>query len=82
MRHMKPVIKFIRALVLIVPVLTGFVASTLAQSVSIPDPGLNAAIREALQKPNGPFTTLVLSEPQAATKLVGTVAFCGIKASP
>src|SRR5262245_27492961 len=27
-----------------------------AQQVSIPDPGLNAAIREALQKPAGPLT--------------------------
>src|SRR5678816_2059008 len=27
-----------------------------AQDVSIPDPGLNAAIREALQKPAGPLT--------------------------
>jgi formylglycine-generating enzyme required for sulfatase activity len=32
----------------------GFLAS--AQEVSIPDPGLNAAIREALQKPSGPLT--------------------------
>src|SRR5499433_1857692 len=27
-----------------------------AQEVSIPDPGLNAAIRQALQKPSGPLT--------------------------
>ena len=26
------------------------------EEVSIPDPGLNAAIREALEKPNGPLT--------------------------
>jgi len=37
-------------------ILTGFIPSSRAQEVSIPDPGLNAAIREALQKPNGPFT--------------------------
>jgi formylglycine-generating enzyme required for sulfatase activity len=36
--------------------LAGIVTSTLAQEVLIPDPGLNAAIREALQKPNGPLT--------------------------
>ena len=37
-------------------VLTGFVAPIFAQEVSIPDPGLNAAIREALHKPAGPLT--------------------------
>jgi len=30
--------------------------STFAQEISIPDPGLNAAIREALGKPSGPLT--------------------------
>jgi len=33
-----------------------FVAGPLAQEVTIPDPGLNAAIREALDKPIGPLT--------------------------
>src|SRR6266581_4467705 len=33
-----------------------FLASALAQEVSIPDPGLDAAIRAALQKPFGPLT--------------------------
>ena len=33
----------------------GFAVSTDAQ-VTIPDPGLNAAVREALQKPVGPLT--------------------------
>ena len=28
----------------------------MAQEVNIPDPGLNAAIRDALQKPIGPLT--------------------------
>ncbi len=37
-------------------VLTGLITSALAQEVSIPDPGLNAAIRDTLQKPNGPLT--------------------------
>ncbi len=31
----------------------GFMTSTFAQEVSIPDPGLNAAIREALQNLSG-----------------------------
>jgi len=43
-------------LVVTVMALTNFVASTLAQEVSIPDPGLNAAVRNALQKPGGPLT--------------------------
>ena len=37
-------------------ILAGFMASARAQEVSIPDPGLNAAVREALQKPIGPLT--------------------------
>jgi hypothetical protein len=43
-----------RTLVVTVMALTNFAASTLAQEVSIADPGLNAAIREALEKPSGP----------------------------
>ena len=35
---------------------TGCIASVCAQEVSIPDPGLNAAIREAVQKPSAPLT--------------------------
>jgi formylglycine-generating enzyme required for sulfatase activity len=34
----------------------GFMAAAVGQTVSIPDPGLNAAVREALQKPTGPLT--------------------------
>ena len=37
-------------------VLTSVVTSALAQEVSIPDPGLDAAIREALQIPREPLT--------------------------
>lgn len=37
-------------------VATSFTAPAHAQEVSIPDPGLNAAIREALQKPSGPLS--------------------------
>src|SRR5262245_7007718 len=36
--------------------LTNFMVSAGAQEVSIPDPGLNAAVRESLQKPSGPLT--------------------------
>jgi formylglycine-generating enzyme required for sulfatase activity len=39
-------------------ILAGFMVSTCGQEVSIPDPGLNAAIREALQKPAEPLTEL------------------------
>ena len=52
---MKNIIHLIRS-VLLFQVLTSFAVSTLAQEVSIPDPGLKAAIREALQKPAGPLT--------------------------
>jgi hypothetical protein len=44
---MKTIIPLIRPLVLSLLVVTGFVATTLAQEVQIPDPGLNAAIRRA-----------------------------------
>src|SRR5438094_615170 len=37
-------------------VLSSLITTAQAQEVSIPDPGLNAAIREALQKPAGPLT--------------------------
>ena len=53
---MKTFIYLSRPLVLALLALAGFTTSTLAQEVSIPDPGLNAAIREALQKPSGPLT--------------------------
>src|SRR5262249_44163197 len=37
-------------------ILTGYFLPARAQEVSIPDPGLNAAIRQTLQKPDGPLT--------------------------
>jgi len=37
-------------------ILTCFALSAGAQEVTIPDPGLNAAIRQALLKPSGPLT--------------------------
>src|ERR1043165_6339669 len=49
---MKSTIRFL----LIALTLIGHAAAMLAQEVSIPDPGLNAAIREALNKPVGPLT--------------------------
>jgi hypothetical protein len=69
---MKTIIPLIRPLVLTLLVLASFATTTLAQEVQIPDPGLNAAIREALEKPNGPLTEL--SETLAATNLAATVA--------
>ena len=53
---MKTIIPLGRPLVLALLASASFVATTLAQEVSIPDPGLNAAIRAALQRPFGPLT--------------------------
>src|SRR5262245_47130138 len=53
---LKTIIHIIRPLVLTLLILTGSPLSVLAEEVSIPDPGLNAAIRQALQKPAGPLT--------------------------
>jgi len=55
-RHLVPIRPSIRLLVFAVLVLTGLADTVMAQEVFIPDPGLNAAIREALQKPAGPLT--------------------------
>jgi hypothetical protein len=49
--HMKQLIQIFRVLVL-----TSFVSTALAQNISILDPGLDAAIRDALQIPSGPLT--------------------------
>jgi hypothetical protein len=53
---MRIIFQITRPLVLALLAVTTFATSTLAQDVSIPDPGLNAAVREALQKPGGPLT--------------------------
>src|SRR3954466_2513882 len=50
----------VRRISYIIATVFGLVASSVGQEVSIPDPGLNAAIREALQKPIGPLTELDL----------------------
>lgn len=36
--------------------LSGLITSSIAQQLSIPDPGLDAAVRSALQKPTGPLS--------------------------
>ncbi|MDD5141584.1 MAG: hypothetical protein PHY43_15145 [Verrucomicrobiales bacterium] len=51
-----PINQLIRSLAAPVLVLAGFINTVMAQEVFIPDPDLNAAIREALQKPAGPIT--------------------------
>ncbi len=53
---MKTTVHVTQPLVLSLLILVSFAASSLAQEVSIPDPGLNAAVREALQIPTGPLT--------------------------
>src|SRR5438876_206742 len=50
--------------ILWVLVLTGLMPAAQAQEVSIADPGLNAVIRDALQKPAGPLTALDLDNNQ------------------
>src|SRR6185295_6819522 len=65
-----------RLLVLTLLALMSLTISVLAQNVSIPDPGLNAAIRLALQKPIGPLTQqdlLGLTNLSAGGRSIGTV---------
>ncbi len=51
-----PVNRAIGSMFMVVLALAGFAATIQAQEVSIPDPGLDAAVRDALGKPNGPLT--------------------------
>ncbi len=53
---MKTIFHLIRLPIRALLVLVSCMTTTMAQEVSIPDPGLNAAIREALQIPSGPLT--------------------------
>src|SRR5712671_1787415 len=53
---MKIITPLTRSLIFTLVVLASLAVSTLAQEVSIADPGLEAAIRVALQKPFGPLT--------------------------
>ena len=56
MKALRLLIPATRPFVLTLLVLANFVGSISAQEVSIPDPSLNAVIREVLQKPAGPLT--------------------------
>src|SRR5215471_12707458 len=53
---MRNILHLIRRLILTTVILAKSATLVVAQEVSIPDPGLNAAIRDALQKPSGPIT--------------------------
>jgi formylglycine-generating enzyme required for sulfatase activity len=55
---MKTIIHASRPLVLTLLALTSFITRSFAQEVTIPDPNLNAVVREALGKPAGPLTQL------------------------
>lgn len=58
-------------------ILTGSLASARAQEVSIPDPGLDAAIRDVLQRPTGLLTEqdlLSLTNLNAARRSVRSIA--------
>jgi Leucine-rich repeat (LRR) protein len=70
---MKTSIHIVRPLLPALLALTGFTASTLAQTVSIPDPGLNAAIRAALNIPTAPLTAenlLTLTNLDASRRMI------------
>jgi formylglycine-generating enzyme required for sulfatase activity len=72
---MNHVFKVIRALILV-----SFAASALAQEVVIPDAGLNAAVRAALQKPAGPLTQqdmLALNNLSAGNKQISDLTGLG-----
>ena len=74
--YKKTIIRFRRPLFLTALILAGFVASTRAQGVSIPDPGLNASVRQALNKPVGPLTAqdmLALSNLDARSRSISSV---------
>src|SRR5678815_5045549 len=53
---MKIISQILRPHRLLLLAFMGLLVPARAQTVSIPDPGLNAALREALQKPTGPLT--------------------------
>ncbi len=54
--RMKTLFRFTRSLLPMPLVATCFITAALAQEISIPDPGLDAAVRSALQKPTGSLT--------------------------
>src|SRR5262245_282189 len=56
--------------------LAGFISPTLAQEISVPDAGLIAAIRDALQKPTGTLTEedlLSLTNLDASSRNISSV---------
>src|SRR5262245_49767055 len=53
---MKSTARTLRPFSLALFILTGCLVSGVAQEVALPDPGVNAAVRDALQKPIGPLT--------------------------
>jgi formylglycine-generating enzyme required for sulfatase activity len=66
-----------RPLVLALLVLINFMVSSHAQTVTIPDPGLDSAIRDALGKPSGPLTEqdlLSLTNLNARNRNVSSIA--------
>jgi internalin A len=66
--------------IILLLIVMSFVTKVLAQEVSIPDPGLNAAIREALGKPAGPLTSpdlLSLTHLNAALRGVSSLEGLG-----
>lgn len=66
-----------RTVLCLLQILIAVVVSAGAQEVSIPDPGLNAVIRETLQKPVGPLTQqdlLSLTNLDASNRTIGSAA--------
>ena len=54
--YMHTILRFVQSRLLIPLVASSVITTASAQEVLIPDPGLNAAVRETLGKPNGPLT--------------------------
>lgn len=76
-KNMRNTLPVTRLLALTLFAIVSLVATTMAQEVSIPDPGLNAAIREALNNPAGPLTQqelLSLTNLNARSRNVSSIA--------
>src|SRR4051812_18397914 len=74
---MKTITRLLRPLLITVLALASFTNFIQAQEISIPDPGPNAAVRAALQKPAGPLTQqdlLSLTNLDASSRNVGNLA--------
>ena len=75
--NMKTIIHFLRFVALTILAVASFVASVRAQEISLPDPGLNSAIRDALGKPAEPLTEqdlLSLTNLNARNRNVSSIA--------